>query len=149
MYVIETMMPDGPHWYGGIRFKSKSGQTIAGGEWTPYYADAKLYSTKAEAKRIHKKVLQKTEGVQIVKSNLSTYAFDSRWEHDGCYFMRAKYATAGLLISFKDVDGVFQVEKLTPDEIFLKHEGKTFSISRATETWVKIEGKREVAHELH
>lgn len=54
MYVIEQMLPDGPHWYAGIRKREpittpKGTAVLEGPLWSPYWADAMFYDSKEGA----------------------------------------------------------------------------------------------------
>lgn len=96
MKVIETLLPDGPHWFSGIQRVERNGALIVGPQWSPYWEDRKeLDDTQAAI--VFEAIGSKMEGAKIVHVS-DAMSKDSRTflgEKDG-FTMRAKYLSKGL-----------------------------------------------------
>lgn len=102
MYVIETILPDGPHWYAGLKKQQQGNVVIIGPLWSPYYEDKHLFTDKASAQTCIDINCQKMPGCYAVKESKALRK-DSRRTSDGnaMFHIRAKYLTRGNVIRWK------------------------------------------------
>lgn len=140
-FVIETLLPDGPHWYAGIRKQA----TIQGPEWTPYFEDRLEFPNKQLAVITFNTVCSKQEGAHIVTVGESMKDH-SRWANKGAYYMRARYLTMGMQVGVANMPGVWRVisiskrGKRTLTAPGIDH--KIYFTDKSTQ-WVKILGKTQ------
>jgi hypothetical protein len=100
MYVIETVMPDGPHWYGGIRKQQKGEALVQGPEWSPYWEDRKEFNEQ-QAAVTFAAICKQMPGCRIVPVNESMRR--DAWKfiqgrETPAWTMRAKYMTVGAVV---------------------------------------------------
>lgn len=147
MYVIETLTPEGPHWYAGIQVKVIPGTVIAGAQWSPYWGDRKQYEEKAEAEHILSEACKKLEGAYVVHVEDSLKA-DGRWSNSGNFYMKAKYLSVNMQFAIANKKGTFTVKSITKAYIRAESdlgEKAEFGKDAKASVWVKLVGKKEVA----
>jgi len=124
MYVIETMLNDGPHWFSGIRRIEKDGAVITGPEWTPYWEDARKYSDSHEAEYVLQTDLKggmEAAKVMPIEKAMSDDARHFKSE-DGSYSIRAKYLTPGLKVFIPGFTTMMTVREIKNGKIILNNE---------------------------
>lgn len=119
LFVIETIMPDGPHWYGGVRRMQKDNTIVQGPEWSPYWEDRKELN-KEQADFTFEAVCKKMSGCKIVPVGeaLSKDAW-ILYGDKGAYMIRAKYMAVGQIIDVPGRSGFYKVMERTEKEIRL------------------------------
>lgn len=139
MYVIETILPDGPYWYSGTTVKAMESVTLEGHGWSPYWAD-RLEMDKEKADKVFSIISEEMEGAKVVTPEDSQKS-DGRWANNNQYYMRAKFLQAGSHFSAANVKGVIEVVKVNRREIFIRQDGVTVTIPKDSTQWVRIEQK--------
>lgn len=114
-FVIETMMPDGPHWYCGIQEVKKDGQMIRGGQWSPFWEDRKVFNY-IQALTTFETVCKSLEGAHILLETNARY-IDSRVMQVDGYIMRAKYLSKGQVFKRNGYMSAFVVRDITSGKI--------------------------------
>jgi hypothetical protein len=146
-YVIETMLPDGPHWYAGIRTQVKDGVTIQGPEWSPYWEDRKRFNF-AQAEITFNTVCQSIAGAKIIDIDkaLRKDAWRMVDEIKGHYSIRAKYLSVGMIVIISGYISKMEVLKKTGKRIILLPHtgvGNQTEIGSNSNTWVTVVGKKK------
>lgn len=96
-YVIEVLLPDGPHWYGGVKTVEKDGAMISGIIWTPYKED-RMIMNETLSNITFNTVCQNTKGAKILPLE-SANDKDARVHVGGeQYEIRAKYLSVNLIV---------------------------------------------------
>ena len=153
LYVIEVMLPDGPHWYGGIREVTRNGAVVRGIEWTPYMTDRMVFN-KALAEVTFNTVCQNTKGAAVTPVSTAKNE-DTRTHKGGERFeMRAKYlqvddivivpgiSTSPLLVTKRDdkhITLVYESSKSRKDAV---------QIGVNSDKWVIVTGKKQIDNQL-
>jgi hypothetical protein len=97
-YVIEATMPDGPHWYGGVKSVEKGGHVISGILWTPYKEDREIMNNEL-ATIVFNTVCSNTKGVKIVTLQEASDKDARIILGRDTYEMRAKYLQPGMRLT--------------------------------------------------
>lgn len=119
MYVIETMTPEGPHWYEGWNRKQKGEAVIQGFQWTPYFTDAFLFEHLEYAESELAKVTKDMPGAKIVPEEKALK--HEGWEliDEYTYAIRAKYMKVGQRILISGYASGFKVIERGKDQFRL------------------------------
>lgn len=154
MYVLQTILPDGPHWYAGVRQVVKNGKLIQGPEWSPYWEDRKEMSN-LEAGICMTSVCKGVDGIQLLLASEALYK--DTWKHLGGneVMMRAKYLQKGMKILrtgvFYIVRNINKTHIVTYPESVCKggkaNGGVPQKIGKKSDEWINVifEKKKEVA----
>lgn len=142
MYVIETMLPDGPHWYAGIRVVRKNDKEISSPEWTPYFEDRKVFEFVDLGLVIASTVCSSMDGATVIPEG-AALKDESRWHNNGRYYMRAKYLSKGMQVGVANTAGEFTVILVSHKYIMLKQGERKVKIPKNSPIWVEIIGKRK------
>lgn len=124
--VLQTVLPDGPHWYAGVREmtnKNDSGTVgvIRGAIWSPYFTDAQLFANIDVAVAVSEALGGDRRGIEVVTSDKAMYR-DGRSRTGDGYKMRLKYLQHGMrcrLIGYSGSE--FQVVRKSDRLIYLKN----------------------------
>lgn len=144
IYVIETILPDGPHWYAGIQEKRMGGQSVKGPLWSPFFVDAKPFDTKEGAAHAIENYIKDTgqacyivdEGAALQKDSRVTLPVDTPF--NPLYAIRQKYVQPGWYIRSGGTE--FEVVSVGEKEIIFQSAGSKFrkSVSRRSNQFVHV-----------
>lgn len=114
LFVIETTMPDGVYWYGGIRKQQRTTEKgtglIVGAEWSPYWEDRKEFNFE-QANLTFTAVCASMPGCKIVQVNDANKreAWKTVNGNPNAWEFRAKYLSIGLIIKMPGYTGYYRV----------------------------------------
>jgi hypothetical protein len=111
MYVIETMTPEGPHWYEGWNRKEKQGHVIQGFQWTPYFDDAYIFPDYDQVQAEFNKVSSGMSGAKIVPEKNALKQDSWVFIDELTYCIRAKYMKEGQRVLVSGYQSSFKVIK--------------------------------------
>lgn len=161
LFVIETMMPDGPHWYSGIRSVEKDGAVVRGPEWSPYWEDRKELN-KQQADVTYELVCKQMGGCYItsIDDARKKDAWKTVDKNPNHWQFRAKYLRKGLIVRLPGYTGQYRVVNKDHAEFTLVacnvngsmsgNGGNTFYIGINNEKLVTVIGEiKEVASEAN
>lgn len=151
-FVLETILPDGPHWYGGIRKQQKGEALIQGAEWSPYWEDRREMD-QVEANLVINTACAQMPGAKIVHVMDARSADTWKWTGGSKYEMRAKFLSVNLMVKMPGYTKTFVVVATTEVSFILqalKHNGSehltgtTIELGKDCEKYVTIVGKKKV-----
>lgn len=145
-YVIETMMVDGPHWYGGIRKKEKDTAVIQGPEWSPYWEDARKMD-KVEAELIFATVCKNMAGCRLIPESEANKK--DAWEftsHEGnpAFMIRAKYMSKGQIVKLPGYGSQYRVVAKDTVEFRLQLCHKNGNLSSNDMVFIGVNAEKRV-----
>lgn len=126
-FVLETVLPDGPHWYEGYkRITAPNGGVIEGPQWTPYWEDAHRFTDRGHAESELKKVSGSVKGAYIC--SLTEALWKDAWIliDDDHVMIRAKYMQVGSTVMMAGHGQTFKV--ITKDENYFSLRDKAGGI---------------------
>jgi hypothetical protein len=124
MFVIETMTPEGPHWYEGWKQQRKGEHVIQGLQWTPYWEDVFLFEHIETAEIELEKVSRNMPGAKIVPMEKANK--QDRWIliADNMISIRAKYLKVGQHVTVSGYNSVYLVAERGKDNFKLTSNGR-------------------------
>jgi len=139
-------MPDGPHWYGGIRKQQKDTAVVQGPEWSPYWEDARKMD-KAEANLILATICKSMPGCELVQE--SDAKKDDGWElveHEGqqAFRIRAKYMSKGQIVKMPGYASRYRVVSRNEKEFTLHLCDKRGKLTSADLIYIGVNSDKRV-----
>lgn len=116
MYVLETLLPDGPHWFAGIRRTEKEGKIIEGPEWSPYWEDRKEMAQPLAVTTLAV-MFKNAEDIKVVSINEALKRESRTLCKDGTVKVRLGYVQKGWTILRLTV--FYLVHKITDKSIVI------------------------------
>jgi hypothetical protein len=122
-FVLETLLPDGPHWYEGYkRITAPKGAVIEGPQWTPYWEDAYKFDNTEHANAELEKVSGSVKGAYVCATEDALWK-DAWIQVDELHYMiRAKYMQVGNRVLMAGHSHPFQVIKKDDNYFSLKDD---------------------------
>jgi hypothetical protein len=140
-HVIEMMMPDGPHWYAGIRTNEKDGKTVQGPEWSPYWEDRKVFN-REQAVVTYNTICHSLPGASVIEEDYALKADAWKLVSPTEYLIRVKYLSKDLLVMLPGHMTVCRVTNSMKSAVsFIDKYGNRHTINKKAKTWIRVVGK--------
>jgi len=138
LFVIETILPDGPYWYCGVQEVRKGEAVIRGAQWSPFWEDRKELS-HPQATVITSWLFKNQQGVHMCLVENAKWEDTRKMEVDG-YLMRARYLVKKQVILRSGNDTPVRVRDISDGIIYLSYKDghKAGTIGANSDEYVKV-----------